>query len=103
MIKTLSKNKSAITKSDLITKVAQNKNLPYAIAEKIVETMFNEISNALIRGDRVELRGFGVFSVRNRSSRVGRNPRNGVSIKIPSKMMPFFRCGSRLRDRIKKS
>ena len=103
MSKVSDSNKNTITKSELITKVARSKELPYAVAEKIVETTFNEIANALIRGDRIELRGFGVFSVRNRKERVGRNPRSGVAIKIPSKAMPFFRCGSRLRDRIKKS
>ncbi|MEE3107236.1 MAG: integration host factor subunit beta, partial [Pseudomonadota bacterium] len=68
--------------------------------ERIVSTIFNEISAALESGDRVELRGFGAFSVKKRDSRVGRNPRTGAAVQVESKYVPFFKTGKQLRDRL---
>jgi integration host factor subunit beta len=65
-----------------------------------VSTVFDEISEALARGDRVELRGFGAFSVKHRRSRTGRNPRTGDTVNVPSKFVPFFKTGKELRDRL---
>jgi integration host factor subunit beta len=70
--------------------------------EWIVNKVFDEISDALARGDRVELRGFGAFSVRSRSARVGRNPRTGAAVQVGEKRLPFFKTGKELRDRVKK-
>ena len=68
--------------------------------ESIVSAIFDEISSALENGDRVELRGFGAFSVKKREARVGRNPRTGDSVPVREKFMPFFKSGKQLRDRI---
>jgi integration host factor subunit beta len=68
--------------------------------EKIVNTIFEEITNAMARGDRVELRGFGAFSVKKRDARIGRNPRTGETVPVDEKFVPFFKTGKLLRDRL---
>jgi integration host factor subunit beta len=90
-----------MTKSKLIQRLAErNPHLYQRDIEAIVTTMFGEIAAALTRGDRVELRGFGAFSVRHRDARVGRNPRTGDSVEVAKKRMPFFKTGKELRDRL---
>jgi integration host factor subunit beta len=66
--------------------------------ERIVSTIFDEIAAALSRGDRVELRGFGAFSVKRREARTGRNPRTGESVDVSEKAVPYFKTGKQLRD-----
>jgi integration host factor subunit beta len=68
--------------------------------ELIVTTIFEQITRALGRGDRVELRGFGAFTARRRTARIGRNPRNGVKVPVKAKAVPFFRAGKELGDRL---
>ena len=90
-----------MTKSELIQRLAeQNPHLFLRDVEKIVDTIFGEIKNALARGDRVELRGFGAFSVKHRKARIGRNPRTGESVHVEAKALPFFKTGKALRDRL---
>ncbi|MEK9645760.1 MAG: integration host factor subunit beta [Alphaproteobacteria bacterium] len=90
-----------MTKSELILRLAEkNPHLYQRDVERIVSTIFDEISGALARGDRVELRGFGAFSVKSRDARVGRNPRTGESVKVSRKYVPFFKSGKDLRDRL---
>ena len=90
-----------MTKSELILRLAEaNPHLFQRDVERIVSTIFNEISAALESGDRVELRGFGAFSVKKRDSRVGRNPRTGAAVQVESKYVPFFKTGKQLRDRV---
>lgn len=90
-----------MTKSELIMRLAEaNPHLYQRDIERIVSAIFDEISNALARGDRVELRGFGAFSVKRRDARVGRNPRTGASVPVQEKFVPFFKTGKQLRDRI---
>ena len=90
-----------MTKSELILLLAEaNPHLFQRDVERIVSTIFNEISAALESGDRVELRGFGAFSVKKRGSRVGRNPRTGAAVQVESKYVPFFKTGKQLRDRL---
>ena len=90
-----------MTKSELIQRLAeQNPHLYMRDVEKIVDTIFNEITDALSRGDRIELRGFGAFSVKNRDARMGRNPRTGESVYVEAKSLPFFKTGKALRDRL---
>ncbi len=90
-----------MTKSELIQRLAeQNPHLFQRDVERIVSTIFDEISGALSRGDRVELRGFGAFSVKPRAARVGRNPRTGESVEVERKRVPFFKAGKDLRDRL---
>ena len=90
-----------MTKSELIQRLAErNPHLYLRDVEEIVETIFDEITHALVEGDRVELRGFGAFSVKHRPSRVGRNPRSGAPVEIDEKFAPFFKSGKELRDRL---
>ncbi|MFZ0693207.1 MAG: integration host factor subunit beta [Alphaproteobacteria bacterium] len=90
-----------MTKSELIAKLAeQNPHLYLRDVERIVATVFDEISEALAKGDRVELRGFGAFSVKHRESRLGRNPRTGTTVKVSEKHIPFFKTGKELRERL---
>ena len=88
-------------KSELITLIAENNpHLYQRDVERIVTTIFDEISDALARGDRVELRGFGAFSTKERAARVGRNPRTGEAVQVEKKYVPYFKCGKDLRDRL---
>lgn len=90
-----------MTKSELILRLAEkNPHLYQRDVERIVSTIFDEISGALARGDRVELRGFGAFSVKSRDARVGRNPRTGEAVQVSKKYVPFFKSGKDLRDRL---
>ncbi|MEL6576139.1 MAG: integration host factor subunit beta [Pseudomonadota bacterium] len=88
-------------KSELIQKIAEeNPHLYQRDVEKIVSTVFEEITSALARGDRVELRGFGAFSVKIRDARTGRNPRTGEAVPVPEKKVPFFKAGKDMRERM---
>ena len=88
-------------KSELIAKLAEdNPHLYQRDVERVVSTIFDSISEALANGDRVELRGFGAFSVKKRDARVGRNPRTGESVPVEEKHVPFFKTGKLLRDRL---
>lgn len=88
-----------MTKSELIARLAEaNPHLYHRDIERIVTTIFDEITVALADGDRVELRGFGAFSVKERGSRVGRNPRTGDSVDVPAKYIPYFKTGKQLRQ-----
>ena len=91
-------------KSELIEKLAGgNPHLMHKDVEKIVNVIFDEIAGALARGDRVELRGFGAFSVKHRPARVGRNPRTGDQVEVPEKYVPYFKTGKELRHRLNPS
>ena len=88
-------------RSELVQKIAdENPHLYQRDVERIVSTVFDEIIEAMARGDRVELRGFGAFSVKQREARVGRNPRTGESVQVEAKSVPFFKTGKLLRDRL---
>ncbi len=90
-----------MTKSELIQQLAEeNPHLYQRDIERIVSTIFNEIGAALAEGKRVELRGFGAFSVKERESRVGRNPRTGATVSVDAKRIPFFKTGKQLRERL---
>jgi integration host factor subunit beta len=90
-----------MTKSELILRLSErNPHLYQRDVEKIVTTIFDEITEALARGDRVELRGFGAFSVKRRDARTGRNPRTGASVDVGEKYIPFFKTGKQLRERL---
>src|SRR5215208_6656925 len=90
-----------MTKSELIAQLAaENPHLRQPDIELIVTAIFDEITAALARGDRVELRGFGAFSVKRRDARIGRNPRTGDSVQVAEKHIPFFKTGKQLRDRL---
>lgn len=93
-----------MTKSELIAELsAANPHLLARDVELIVQTIFDEISSALSRGDRVELRGFGAFVVKKRDARTGRNPRTGDAVDVHEKVVPFFKAGKELRERVNQS
>jgi integration host factor subunit beta len=88
-------------RSELIQKIAdENPHLYQRDVERIVNTVFEEVTGAMARGDRVELRGFGAFSVKKRDARIGRNPRTGETVHVEEKHVPFFKTGKLLRDRL---
>ena len=88
-------------RSELIQKIADdNPHLYQRDVENIVNTIFEEIIGVMATGDRVELRGFGAFSVKKRDARTGRNPRTGESVAVEQKHVPFFKTGKLLRDRL---
>ena len=93
-----------MTKSELIAELAgANPHLLGKDVETIVATIFDEITAALSRGERVELRGFGAFTVKKRDARTGRNPRTGEAVPVDEKAVPFFKAGKELRERVNKS
>ncbi|KAA5601912.1 integration host factor subunit beta [Blastochloris sulfoviridis] len=88
-------------KSELVQKIAEtNPHLYQRDVETIVNAILDEVTAALARGDRVELRGFGAFSVKARPARVGRNPRTGEHVPVNEKYVPFFKTGKEMRDRL---
>ncbi len=88
-------------RSELVAIVAeQNPHLTIKDFERIVATIFDEITDALAQGRRVELRGFGAFSTRARDPRTGRNPRTGAAVKVDAKKVPHFKPGKELRERL---
>ena len=92
-----------MTKSELIARLAaQNPSLYHRDIERLVNTIFDTITEALVVGNRVELRGFGAFSLRERAGRMGRNPRTGEAVSVNAKRMPFFKMGKGMRERLNK-
>jgi integration host factor subunit beta len=90
-----------MTKSELILRIGElNPHLYHRDVERIVTTIFEEITDALAQRERVELRGFGAFSVKFRDARRGRNPRTGETVAVEQKVVPFFKTGKELRDRL---
>ena len=88
-------------KSELVQKIAQaNPHLFHRDVERIINTVLNEVITALSEGDRVELRGFGTFSVKERNARLGRNPKTGASVSVEAKRVPAFKTGKELRERL---
>src|SRR5262245_7239136 len=87
-----------MTKAELIDEVSRLSNLTKKETETIVNTIFDNITDALAQGDKVELRGFGSFRIRQRNSRKGRNPKTGSTVSVPEKRVPFFKVGKRLRE-----
>jgi len=90
-----------VIKSELVQAIAaENPHLYQRDVEHIVNAILDSITEALARGDRVELRGFGAFSVKNRPARTGRNPRTGTRVQVDEKFVPFFKTGKEMRERL---
>ena len=90
-----------MTKSELIEKVVQSHGmLNMKASEIVVNTVFDSIEEALTSGDKVEIRGFGSFTIRERLGREARNPKSGELVRIPSKKTPFFKTGKELKERV---
>ena len=92
-----------MTKSELIEIIAKkNPHLSNQDVVRIVSTVFEEITNALVNGNRVEIRGFGAFSVKKRAGRIGRNPKTGKTVNVEPKNVPAFKTGKKLKELINK-
>lgn len=89
-----------MTKADLIDEVAKAVDIPKKDAEVIVKTVFESVIDALHRGEKIELRGFGSFRLRERKARLGRNPKTGEAVEVPSKKVPYFKAGKELKELI---
>ncbi len=89
-----------MTKAHLVDNVAKNSGLTKKDAEVVVETVLESIEEALKSGERVELRGFGSFRLRERKPRIGRNPKTGETVQVPAKKVPYFKLGKKLRELI---
>ncbi|MBN2134525.1 MAG: integration host factor subunit beta [Acidobacteria bacterium] len=87
-----------MTKAELVEKVSKEMDMSKKHTEIIVNTVIDSITKALQDGDKVELRGFGSFKIRERQPRLGRNPKTGEKVQIPSKKIPFFKPGKELKD-----
>ena len=88
-----------MNKSDLIEALSKDTGLPKGKAEEVVRTVFNTMANALAKGDRVEIRGFGSFKIKNYDGYTGHNPKTGEPIKVKPKKLPFFKCSRELKER----
>src|SRR5437763_8396750 len=92
------KDKAAMTKAELIEEVSKVVEMTRKDSETIVETIFDSIVNSLQKGEKIEIRGFGSFRTRQRQPRVGRNPKTGSRVEVPSKRIPYFKPSKELRD-----
>lgn len=92
-----------MNKSHLIETLARTENLTIKTAEDVVNTIFKEMEKALIRSERIEIRGFGSFKIKKYDSYNGRNPKTGKIIKVDSKKLPFFKVGRELKERVDKT
>ena len=89
-----------MNKSDLIEALSKETGLPVRKAEEVVNTVFNSMADSLAQGDRVEIRGFGSFKIKNYDGYTGRNPKTGELIEVKPKKLPFFKCGKDLKERV---
>lgn len=92
-----------MNKSELVENLANKKNLTYKKAEEIVNLIFDSMTQALVEGGRIEIRGFGSFVVKDYKSYMGRNPKTGEVIQVMPKKLPFFKVGKELRERVNHS
>jgi len=90
--------RDAMTKAELVNQVASNTLLTKKHAEIIVNTVFESIVDSLRAGEKIELRGFGSFRIRNRGPRIGRNPKTGEKVDVPAKRIPYFKPGKELKE-----
>jgi integration host factor subunit beta len=90
-----------MTKSELVRRMAElHPHLQHSDVERVVEAIFTSISEALARGGRIEIRGFGSFTIRHREARTGRNPRTGATVEVPRRTAPFFQTGKLLHAKL---
>ena len=93
----------SMTKAELVDEVSRVSDLTKKHSEVIVDTLFRSIINALHRGEKIELRGFGSFRLRRREPRKGRNPKTGEKVDVPSKRVPYFKPGKELKQLINRT
>ncbi|MFQ5454789.1 MAG: integration host factor subunit beta [Nitrospirota bacterium] len=93
-----------MTKADLIEEITNKADIfTKKQTEVIVNTFFDIIKDTLSKGDKIEIRGFGSFKIRNRQPRIGRNPKTGTRVEVPGKKVPFFKVGKELKEMVEKS
>jgi len=90
--------RGGMTKAELVEEVSEKTGLPKKQAEIVVNTVFESIVETLKTGEKIELRGFGSFRIRQRDSRMGRNPKTGEKVDVPAKRIPYFKPGKELRE-----
>jgi integration host factor beta subunit len=93
-------NTKPMKKADLVDVVAQQKNLPRQQVEITVDALIEAVADGLAKGERIDLRGFGAFAVRESAARTGRNPQTGAPIQIEARRVPTFKAGKELRDKV---
>ncbi len=91
-----------MNKSELVEALALSNNLSYKKAEEVINTIFESMTNALLSGERIEIRGFGSFVIKEYDAYVGRNPKTGDTIEVKPKKLPFFKVGKELKERVAK-
>jgi integration host factor subunit beta len=91
-------SRGGMTKAELVEEVSEKTGLPKKQAEIVVNTVFESIVETLKTGEKIELRGFGSFRIRQRDSRMGRNPKTGERVDVPAKRIPYFKPGKELRE-----
>jgi integration host factor subunit beta len=89
-----------MNKIDIVNQLSERINLNRKLAKLVVDTIIDTIKTAIISGERVEIRGFGIFSLRSYKSYKGRNPKNGETIEVPAKRLPYFKVGKELKETI---
>jgi len=94
------KGGETVNKAELATEVAKRTKISQKVAKVAVDAVFEEMVNALKKGERVEIRGFGSFAIRHYEGYQGRNPKTGVSVSVPPKKLPFFKTGKELKERV---
>jgi integration host factor subunit beta len=92
-----------MTRSDLIEQLATEKNIAIAVAERVIQEIFKSMTDTLVSGNRIEIRGFGSFEVREYDGYTARNPKTGVQLEVKPKKSPFFKTGKDLKERIQDS
>lgn len=92
-----------MNKTDIVNKLAEKTGMNQKVAKIVVDTITESIKKAIVNGERVEIRGFGSFSVRRYKSYKGRNPKNGEVVEVPAKKLPYFKVGKELKEAISKS
>jgi len=89
-----------MNKSELVESLAIKKTLPFKKAEEVVNAVFASMTDALLSGDRIEIRGFGSFVVKEHDAYMGRNPKTGESIRVEAKKLPFFKVSKKLKEKV---
>jgi len=89
-----------VNKSDMITILAEKKSVPVKVSEEIINTIFNSMTDTMIAGGKIEIRGFGSFVIKEYAGYSGRNPKSGLAVEVKPKKSPFFKVGKELKERV---
>ncbi len=92
-----------MNKAELVQELVKQSHITQKVAKIVVDTIFEEMKQALVKGERIEIRGFGSFSIRQYDGYEGRNPKTGETVRVAPKRLPFFKVGKELRERINRA